>query len=319
MPSWITDFSRPDVEALKESRDYHGLTKALSHSDSRIQWKAARALGDLGEESLDYLIGAIDTTWNREARIGIIEALGLIGGPRVVKPLVAQMEDRSNEVRWEAVMALGETGEKAAIPPLRKALEDEDKYVRYGAALSLQTLSWQPETERDEAFLLVGLQEWDTLKGLGSCAVEALANAMRDHDRNVRVEAVKALGALRAKEAIPILYRAIRDPDEEVRWEAVQAAPACGLPMRFLPRALARRPRSRKNPIVAGFLNFMLPGMGYMYIGLWWGVLIFQVDVYATLWTFAATGEFISLTLLFPVYFLLAIHAWFMARKMPDL
>ncbi|HII76267.1 MAG TPA: HEAT repeat domain-containing protein [Methanolinea sp.] len=319
IPAWILDLSTPDVQAMKERRDYHGLTKALRHRDPRVQWKAARALGDLGEESLDHLIGALETTWNREARLGIIEALGLIGGPRVVSPLVAQMEDRSNEVRWEAAMALGETGDLAAIPALRKALEDEDKYVRYGAALSLQKLSWQPETKRDEAFLRVGLQEWDTLTGPDSYAVEALGNAIRDQDKNVRLEAVKALGALRAREAAPILYRAISDPDEEVRWESVLAAPACGLPLRFLPRALARRPRARKNPIVAGFLNFMLPGMGYMYIGLWWGLLIFQVDVYATLWTFAATGEFISFSVLFPVYLILALHAWYMARQMPDL
>ncbi|OPY35991.1 MAG: putative lyase [Methanoregulaceae archaeon PtaU1.Bin059] len=319
IPAWILDITRPDVETMKERKDYNGLTKALSHHDPGIQWKAARALGELGEESLNHLIRALEITRNREARIGIIEALGLIGGQRVIAPLAAQMDDRSNEVRWEAAIALGETGQQDAIPVLRNALEDEDKYVRYGAALSLQKLSWQPVTERDQAFLIVGLQDWENLVGLGPSAVEALGNAMRDPDNNVRVEAVKGLGALRVKEAIPTLYRAIRDPDEEVRWEAVQAAPLCGLPMRFLPRALARRPRSRKNPIVAGFLNFMLPGMGYMYIGLWWGVLIFQVDVYATIWTFAATGEFISFILLFPVYLLLGFHAWHRARQMPDL
>lgn len=318
IPGWFLDLKRPDVQALKEKKDFHGLIKALRHRDPRIQWQAAHALGDLGEESQDHLIRALEVTWDRDERIGIIEALGLIGGNRVVAPLIAQMDDRSNEVRWEAALALGETGDPAAIPALRRALEDEDKYVRYGAALSLQKLSWQPETETDEAYILVAFQDWESLKGLGPCAVDALRNALMDQDKSVRLEAVKALGALRAREAVPILYRAIRDREEEVRWEAVQAAPACGLPMRFLPRALARRPRG-KSPVVAGFLNFMLPGMGYMYIGLWWGVLIFQIDVYATLWTFAATGEFISFSILIPVYLILGIHAWYRARQMPDL
>ncbi|MCU0631546.1 MAG: HEAT repeat domain-containing protein [Methanolinea sp.] len=318
IPGWFLDLTIPDVPALKERRDFGGLTSALRHRDPGVQWKAAQALGDLGSEGLDYLIEALGTR-NKEARLGIIEALGMIGDNRALDPLIRQMGDRSNEVRWEAALALGEIGDHAAIPALRKALEDEDKYVRYGAALSLQKLSWQPVNESDEAFLLVGMQDWERLEGHGPDAVQALGNALRDQDRNVRLQAVRALGVLRAREAIPILYRSTRDPDEEVRWEAVQAAPSCGLPMRFLPRALARRPRVRKNPLIAGFLNFMLPGMGYMYIGLWWGVLIFQIDVYATIWTFTTTGEFISFFVLFPIYLILALHAWYMAIQMPDL
>ena len=319
IPGWMLGLTVPDIPALKEKRDYEGLTRALRHRDLKIQWKAAQALGELGKESVEYLTRALGNTWNREARLGMIEALGMIGDPRAIDPLIGQMGDRSNEIRWEAALALGEVGDPSTIPVLRKALEDDDKYVRYGAALSLQKLSWMPENESEKASLLVGMQEWEKIEGMGPDAVDAIKNALRDPDKNIRLQAVKTMGLLRKKEAIPFLYRAISDPDEEVRWEAVQAAPSCGLPMRYLPRALARRPRSRKNPFIAGFLNFMLPGMGYMYIGLWWGILIFQVDVYATLWTFTTTGELTSLEILFPIYLLLALHAWCMAKKMPDL
>ncbi len=319
IPGWLYSYSQPDIPSLKERKDYEGLTRALRHRDINVQWRAAKALGEIGEESVPYLIRDLENTWSKEARLGIIEALGMIRDHRAVSSLIAQLGDRSNEIRWEASLALGEIGHTSAIPALRKALEDEDKYVRYGAALSLQKLSWVPESEYETALLLVGMQEWDRIRGMGSSSIDAMANALRDNDRNIRLMAVQTMGALKNKEAIPVLYHAISDRDEEVRWEAVQAASACGLPLRYLPRALMRRPRSRKNPRIAGFLNFMVPGMGYFYLGFWWGILIFQIDIYVTLYIYTTTGHFTSVEILFPIYILLGIHAWVLAKKMPDL
>ena len=81
---------------------------------------------------------------------------------------------------------------------------------------------------------------------------------------------------------------------------------------------MSRRPRTRKNPFVAGFLNFMLPGLGYGYLGKWWGIMIFQIDITVTVWLFRYQGEGNTYTLLFPVYFLLALHAWYITKKMPE-
>lgn len=311
-------WKKPDIQELFQKKDLAGLTKALSHPDLKVQWQAAGALGQIGSEGVDYLIRGLKTR-NKEIRIGIIEALGSIGDARAVVPLTSQLHDSSNEVRWETALALGEMRSVSAIEPLKKALHDADKYVRYGAALSLEKLSWVPEIPEEEALLLAALQEWDEVEQMGTSAITAVQASLHDLDRAIRLNAVMALRAMAIREAIPLCYEAIRDPDEEVSWEAVRAAVACGLPMRFLPRALARRPRRRKNPYIAAFLNFMLPGMGYSYLGLWWGLLIFQVDVYATLWAFTTTGELISISILFPIYLALAIHAWYIARKMPDI
>lgn len=325
-PDWLPGFSLPDIPSMKDKKDYHGLTRALRHRDLNIQWKAAQALGELGREGVDYLIRTLENTMNKEARLGIIEALGIIGDPRAINQLISQLKDPNNEIRWETALALGEIGATSAIPSLRDTLDDPDKYVRYGAALALRQLSWMPENEVDKAALSVGLQEWDKIEGMGPDALIAIRNAMKDPDKNVRLQAVRTMGTLRREEAIPILYRAISDPDEDVRWQAVQSAPSCGLPMRFLPRALAKRPRSRKNPLIAGFLNFLLPGTGYMYLGIWWGIILFQVDVYTTVLLYHITNKYnsfenifsIYLTL-FSIYLIFAVHAWFIAKNMPDL
>lgn len=327
IPRVISGFSPPDISAMKERRDYSGLTRALRHRDLNVQWRAAKALQELGGGGLDYLIHTLENTMNRETRLGIIEALGMIGDPRAVNPLLSQMNDQSNEIRWETALALGEIGDSSAIPSLKSALNDPDKYVRYGAALALRKHSWTPETESDTAALIVGMQEWEKLEGMGEGVIPAVGNAMRDPDRNIRLQAVRTMGSLRMKEFIPMLYRAISDPDEEVRWEAVQAALSCGIPMRFLPRALAKRPRSRKNPLIAGFLNLLLPGTGYMYLGFWWGIILLQLDINATAFIYNyimdqnfSPGDSLSIFItLLSLWFIFSVHAWFIAKNMPDL
>jgi hypothetical protein len=86
----------------------------------------------------------------------------------------------------------------------------------------------------------------------------------------------------------------------------------------YLPRGLYQRPRIQKNPLVAGFLNFLLPGLGYGYLGKWWGIMIFQIELQITLWLWKAEGENNSYLLLYPLYILLAVHAWYLAKNMPE-
>jgi HEAT repeat protein len=307
----------PDIEALKARKDYRSLIKALRHKNLTIQWKASSALAGLGTEGMDHLLSALKTR-NKDTRLGIIEALGEIRDPRAVEPLIGILKDEDNEVRWEAALALGEIADPRAFPPLETALSDPDRYVRYGAAIALQKMGWSPDELKKVGLLFAGKQNWDQLIDLGEDAIPSLEIAAKDKDRTVRLMAVRTLGRIGNEKAIPLLYRAIRDPDDQVRWEAVMASQKCGISPRYLPRALARRPSTRKNPNIAALLNFVIPGIGYFWLGKWWGLLIFQVDVYATVWLFNYQGQ-IAWDYLLPIYAILAIHAWYIARQMPDL
>lgn len=308
----------PDIQALKERRNYRGLIRALRHRDLDVQWRASSALADLGTEGMDHLLAAL-TARDKDIRLGVIEALGEIRDPRAVPPLIALLSDKDNEVRWEAALALGEIADPAALGRLEAGLQDPDRYVRYGSAIALEKMGWSPDSAGRYAFLLAGKQEWDALAGMGREAIPALDVAAKDQDSSVRLMAVKTLGRIGEGKAIPILYRAIRDPDDRVRWEGVMASQKCGISARYLPRALARRPRIRKNPNIAAFLNFVLPGIGYFYLGRWWGILIFQIDVYATALMSDELGLFATFDYLLPLYAIVAIHAWYLARRMPDL
>jgi hypothetical protein len=309
--------SKADIAGMKERRDYSGLIRALSHRDLEVQWKASGALAELGPGGMEHLLAALHNR-NRDTRLGVIEALGQIRDLRAVDPLLSLLADQNNEIRWEAALALGEIGDLRAVDPLRHALQDMDRYVRYGAAVALEKLAWVPETKEEYAFSLAGRQDWKSLAMLGASAVPALTLASRDPERTVRIQAIRTLGQIGDREALPAIYDALGDPDDQVRWEAVIAAPKCGIAPKSIPRGLSRRPRIRKSPLTAGFLNFVLPGIGYLWLGKWWGILIFQIDIYTTLWIYQMRGDIAALDVLLPFYVILAIHAWYIARRMPE-
>jgi HEAT repeat protein len=314
---WNLSASAADISDMKDRGDYRGLIRALRSSDIDVQWRASTALAELGTEGMDHLLSGLRTR-NKDIRLGIIEALGEIRDPRAVDPLISLLADRNNEIRWEAALALGEIGDLRAIEPLREALYDPDRYVRYGAAVALENLGWSPKNAEEYAFLLAGKQDWKALSLLGNPAVRALAQAAKDLEKSVRVSAIRTLGQIGDEKAIPAIFVALRDPEDQVRWEAVMAAQKCGISSKFLPRALSKRPRTRKSPLIAGFLNFVLPGIGYFWLGKWWGVIIFQIDIYMTVWIYQTQGEVAALDVLLPVYLILAIHAWYIARQIPE-
>jgi HEAT repeat protein len=308
---------RPDVAALAGKRNIPGLIRALSSRDPAVQSAAVHALGAIGPEAVGPLVRTLETR-NRTLRLGAIGALAEIGDAASVPALAAMMKDPVSEVRWQAAIALGETGSHDAVAPLLSALGDPDKYVRYGSAISLGKCGFLPSGETDQAWQHAAVQDWERLRTLGSSALPPLYNLLRDTDPQVRVNAVRILGDLGDRDASEALIRSLGDPDRQVRWEAALASRKCGVPPIYLPRGLYQRPRMLKNPLIAGFLNFLLPGLGYGYLGKWWGIMIFQIDITLTVWLFNIEGESNTYLVLFPIYLLLAVHAWYLARNMPE-
>jgi hypothetical protein len=308
---------KPDVGALIKKQDIPGLIKALSYRDPDVQSDAVHALGDIGPLAVVPLVLALKKK-NRILRLGAIGALAEIRDPGAVSALADMMKDPGSEVRWQAAIALGEMGSHEAVAPLLGGLGDPDKYVRYGSAISLVKNGYQPSGEHEWAWYYAAMQDWDRLKTLESSALTPLYNLLRDTDSAVRIHAIQVLGDIGNREAGPALIRALGDADRQVRWEAALASRKCGVPAMYLPRGLCQRPRIQKSPLIAGFLNFMLPGLGYGYLGKWWGIMIFQIDITVTVWLFRAEGESNTYVLLFPLYLLLAVHAWYLARNMPE-
>jgi hypothetical protein len=306
----------PDIDALAKKKDYRGLLRALQFHDADVQSKAVLALGTLGDPAADFLIRALKTR-DTTTKLGIIRALAKIGPLRGLPALSNLLHDESSEIRWQAAIALGEIGNDTAISPLCNAMRDPDKYVRYGAAISLTRLGWKPQNPTERAYYFAALQEWMAVRQIGKPAIPALTGLLRDHDSTVRLRAIELLGETGDKDAIPALMQSLGDENREVRWHAVLASPRCGISPVHLPRGLLKRPQNERNPWIAGFLNFLLPGTGYAYLGKWWGSLIFSFDELATVWIFKMEGDNNSYLVLLPLYLLLGLHAWYMTTKIP--
>jgi HEAT repeat protein len=314
----LTDLFRqkkPDTGLLEQKKDIRGLIRALRFRDPALQLAAAKALGALGPDAMTVLLHSLKTR-NRTVKLGIIGALMEIRSPESVGPLVTALSDESIEVRWQAATALGEIGDPAATGPLQSAMQDADKYVRYGAAISLTKIGWKPKDALERAQYFAAMQEWGAVKEIAKAAVPALLMLLKDRDPAVRVKVIELIGVTGDKSATPALMQSLADENRDVRWSAAIAAPRCAIPMKSLPRALSKRPQTIKNPYVAGFLNFLLPGLGYSYLGKWWGTMIFQVDVMTTVWIFKLEGDTFSYAILLPVYLLLGVHAWYITSKL---
>jgi hypothetical protein len=305
-----------DIEKLTAAKDIPGLIKALHSDDIKMQTEVAKALGSLGPAAMDALILELKKK-DKDHNLVIIKALSEIRDPKPVPVLIGMLKDQNSEVRWGVAIALGEIGDSRATEPLIASLRDYDKYVRYGAAYSLEMLGWKPTNEEERAFLLVGKQEWEAVELLGDSAVPALTNILHDRHSIVRIKAVETLGELKSPSAIPVLMQSLADEDSEVRWKTVLASEKSGIKLMHLPRGLSRRPKKKKNPLIAGFLNFILPGLGYAYLAKWWGVMIYEIDIFATVWLLQYWGEF-SFEALLPIYFVLAVHAYYITVKMPE-
>jgi HEAT repeat protein len=73
-----------DVKKLKESRNVQGLINALQHKDPTVQYDAAEALGEIGDNrAIVPLLGALKNDETGGVRWKAAEALAKLGTPAV--------------------------------------------------------------------------------------------------------------------------------------------------------------------------------------------------------------------------------------------
>ena len=265
-----------DIEEMKKAKDVRGLIRHLDNNKPDLQWRAADALGSLGEIACEPLLKLL-AYHKIHVRIGAIEALSGIKSPRSVEPLIHTLAtDKNHEVRWVAALALGEIGDKRAIPSLLNSLHDEGRYVRYGSVKALGQLGWSPENDEDLAYYNIAIQDWKALQKLGKPAVGPLIETLRERDPAIRVKIIEVLGDIRTDEAKKACETALMDTDPSVRWTAILASKKCGIATSRLPLVISRRPWTTPSPFGVALLNFLFCGIGYSFLQKWYGFLIFM-------------------------------------------
>jgi hypothetical protein len=181
------------------------LLAGLFDPDPAVRKVAIVALSPVGVPAADAvppLTGMLTTG----SRIDAIRALGHYRGAAAgaINALTDLLNDKKEEVRWNAALTLGLIGPEAreALPALIAALHDEDADVREHAAESLGQV------------------------GVGSAeVVRALAAACKDRSERVRRDAVRSLGQLgpAARPALAEVEALRKDEVERVRKAAADA------------------------------------------------------------------------------------------------
>jgi HEAT repeat protein len=310
---------RPDFKALVEARDIKGLIRLLDHGDFDTQWRAARALGTMGNDATSLLLRVIENP-NINIRLGAIEALASIRDPAAIKVLqVILASDQTSELRWAAALALGEIGDQTVAPALLSALRDEDRYVRYGAAKALEQIGLSAETDQDRAFYYIALQDWGAIKKLGKSATGPLIDMLKERHPAIRAQIIEILGSIGGVEAKRSCEQVLRDPDGDVRWRAVLSSKRCGVPTSQLPLGLSKRPRTGPSVFGATLLNFFFLGIGYDYLGKWWGLLLLEIYMLLIVMAQLQLGPYMPFIIAFPITALFAAQTFLMAKRESDL
>ncbi len=139
--------------------------KSESH---RLRWRAARALGELADQS------SVDV---------LSEALS----------------DTNQVIRWEAVVALAKIGGTIAIRSIMKALSDESYCVRKRAAKILIELDGIPQPSSSNLGYLIQLlssedeRVMETIVKIGTPALTTLTMALKDNSFFIRREIAQTL------------------------------------------------------------------------------------------------------------------------------
>ena len=188
------------------------LIAALTGPAEKTRERAAAALGDIGDpRAVEPLIVALGNPGNHaSARSAAAEALGKLRDERAVQPLITALRGtRPPRVRSAAAKALGKIGDPRAVEPLLAAHHE------------------------------VGDLALDALAQIGPCAVEPLAAALHDSQAATRLCAVRALENIGGPRTVEALTAALHDESTAVRKVAVRALGQVGDPRAVAPLVAA--------------------------------------------------------------------------------
>ncbi len=113
----------PEIEKLTQAGDVGGLIQILASGDVYRGLKAVYALGSIGEQAVDPLLGVLKDG-HRDIRWGAAMALARIGSP-ALDALIGTLQVQDPQVRNPTIWAISEIGDAKAVQPLVQCLQGE--------------------------------------------------------------------------------------------------------------------------------------------------------------------------------------------------
>ncbi len=208
-------------EALLNIDSERELLKLLESEEMKFRGKALaiEILGELkSKKAIPKLIGYLDDM-RRDLRRASVGALGHIGEPEVVEPLLhVSRRDIDSHVRKAAVGALGKMQAKEAYVPLIEMLEYE-KYYDIIEAIVDALLKIDPE-----AFLSDTENYSKNVRSAIAKNIRDIATLNKladDPDKQIKVLAIQSIGKTNTPEATEILIGFLKEADPDIRKSAL--------------------------------------------------------------------------------------------------
>ena len=221
---------------------------AISTKDISKKVRIISCLGFSGSRLAVPVLLGFTADWEIRIRKAAITTLVILGfdDTAVLTAIRRFLQDKDFQLRREAALSLGKLQDIESVENLIALLNDEKKGVRGSAHYSLRQMTGQnfpPNSERWKVWwdneskkhnehrdaLLKQLRQGnkkemlDAMHGLTGIRlgkkriVAALLEFLSHGDPVVRVEACKALAAMKARKAVPELIERLDDPDESLK------------------------------------------------------------------------------------------------------
>jgi HEAT repeat protein len=224
--------------ATASPSDLKSLLQAARESDDAATVRAS--LMRLGYEKADeiyaLLVSKLDDP-NLSVQHAAVVALGRQGRPQAIDELTKPkiFHSPAHQIRWAAVTAVGKLGDHRVIDYLLKAAEDPEWIVRTEAIAELMGKVKEIIARRDArlARILIYMFSLDNeeivdlamagFQELGPASCGWLHEALRNASPNIRANAARTLGRMKAAGSTPYLLELLQDEVAAVRANAAEA------------------------------------------------------------------------------------------------
>ena len=200
------------------------LIEQLHSADWAARCDAARLLGQSRDpRAVDALLPDLnDPDWR--VRRNAAQALGALRDKRAVEPLLQALKDRTLTVRQRAIVALGRIKDVQALPALleivvenRRESYDANKAIRKYGKKALPEIAEAFKRTNNQQLMLLLIE----LKHEG--AFDLLLKLLETDEPSSRLTAIRELGKLGDKRAVPHLLHQLQSNDSMIQSEAVQS------------------------------------------------------------------------------------------------
>lgn len=187
----------------------HAARILLARPDHESQRAALLALAR-GKELAPTLWQEIEPTWD-DPQLATRAAIALQNAPdreALLSHMISAWSLPGLQERASLATLLAATADPRVAPLLLGAIADSDPKIAAAAQEGLERLK---EIAEQRAFW----ESWQAT-GVGGSPTAALLRQIQSKNKEVRLSAIRALGALKAPEALPLLISLLEDPDPMV-------------------------------------------------------------------------------------------------------